>query len=133
MPTKSVAIALALAAAACTSMQRVQPAQFIPAHNPNVVSVWVRNRVTFVTDPQIAGDTLSGTVLQSPWAVSLKDVDRVEARATDPTRTVLLFAGAAASTVGLFMMSTAGRGAGGVPCPPDLSPYQMTQLCGVRN
>ncbi|HXQ28523.1 MAG TPA: hypothetical protein VN848_04575 [Gemmatimonadales bacterium] len=133
MPTKPVAIALALAAAACTSMQRVQPAQFIPAHNPNVVSVWSKNHVTFVTDPQIAGDTLTGTVLQVPWAVPLKDVDRVEARATDPTRTLLLFAGAAASTVGLLIMSTAGRGAGSIPCPPDLSPFQKAQQCGVTN
>ena len=114
-------------------MHRVEPAAFIPQYNPSLVSVWTApNRVTIVSDPQIQGDTLIGTVLQSRWAVSLHDVLRVEAKRSDPTRTALLFAGAAASGVGLYLISTAGRGAGSVPCPPDFSPDYKTELCGLR-
>jgi hypothetical protein len=122
-----------LVTTACTSMRRVEPAAFIPQYNPRLVSVWTAdNHVTIVSDAQIQGDTLIGTVLQSRWAVSLHDVLRVEARRADATRTALFFAGAAASGVGLYLISTAGRGAGSVPCPPDFSPDYKTELCGLR-
>ena len=114
-------------------MTRVEPAEFIPQHNPRLVSVWTtRSRVTIVTDPAIQGDTLTGTVLQEPWAVPLQDVLKVEAQTPDHTKTVLLLAGAAASGVGLYLVSTAGRGAGTIPCPPDFPPSYKSELCGLH-
>lgn len=127
-----ISLALGLAAAtACASMQKVEPAQFIPRHNPLRVTVWTaQDRGTIVSDPQVQGDTLVGTVMQERWAVPLRDVVRVEAKTSDPTRTALFIAGAAASSVGLYLMSTAGRGSGSVPCPADFPPAYKTELCG---
>jgi len=114
-------------------MKRVEPAEFIPQHNPRLVSVWTtRSHVTVVSAPAIQGDTLIGTVLEERWAVPLQDVFKVEAQTPDHTRTALMLAGAAASGVGLYLMSTAGRGPGTVPCPPDFSPSYKTELCGLR-
>ncbi|HXQ29744.1 MAG TPA: hypothetical protein VN848_10785 [Gemmatimonadales bacterium] len=113
-------------------MRRVEPGQFIPSHKPELVSVWTRpDHVTFVSDPRIEGDTLIGTVLSERWAVPLQDVVRVEARTSDPRRTALLVAGAAASAVGVFLISSSGRGAGRIPCLQDYPPELRAELCGT--
>jgi len=132
MPKQGLPVGLVLLAA-CTSMQRVEPGRFIPAHNPSVISVWTKpNNLTIVSYPQVVGDTLSGVVFEEPWAVPLEDVVRVEAKASDRTRTLLFVAGAAASSLGLILMGN-GKGAGAVPCPPDLTPSQKSQQCGIVN
>jgi hypothetical protein len=121
-----------VATAACTSMRRVEPTEYIPRHSPELVSVWMApNRVTIVSDPEIRGDSLVGTVLQARWAVSLHDVVRVEASSPDPTRTVLLVAGAAASGLGLYLASAAAKGPGTLACPTDFPPVYKSQLCGL--
>jgi hypothetical protein len=118
-------------AAACTGMRRVEPGQFIPAHKPELVSVWTKpDSVTFVSDPRIEGDTLIGVVLQARWAIPLKDVVRVEAETSDPKRTAILVAGAAASAVGVFLMSRSGRGSGEIPCLGGYPPELQAELCG---
>jgi hypothetical protein len=120
-----------LALAACTTMQRVEPAQFIPARKPDRVSVWtLPDQVTIVSDPAIRGDSLTGVVLEAPWAVPLKDVLRVEAQESDPKRTALLMAGAAATGIGLYLVSTSARGTTTIPCMGSLPPDLNTQLCG---
>jgi hypothetical protein len=130
---KAILVVGAVATAACTSMRRVEPTEYIPRNSPRSVSVWTApNRVTIVSDPEIQGDTLVGTVLQARWAVGLHDVVRVEANTPDPTRTVLLVASAAASGLGLYLVSAAGKGAGSVPCPPDFPPSYKTELCGLH-
>ena len=119
-----------LATMACTSLQRVEPAQFIPEHKPDAVSVWTAARsVTIVTYPQVAGDTLSGEVLGERWAVALRDVVRVEATRSSPPRTGLLLAGAAASAVGVYLLSN-GRKSSAIPCGQGLPPDLLQQQCG---
>ena len=132
MSKHALALGWLLATAACTGMRRVEPEQFIPVHKPALVSVWVTpDSVTFVSDPRIEGDTLVGVVLEAPWAIPLKDVVRVEAETSDPRRTALLVAGAAASVVGVFLISSSGRGSGTIPCLQDYPPELRGELCGT--
>ena len=130
MPRWGAMLGSIMAATACTSMQRVEPAQFIPAHNPEAVSVWTApHRVTIVSDPQVVGDTLSGVVLGDRWAMALKNIVRVEASLASPPRTALLVAGAAASAVGFYLLSN-GAKSSALPCGQGLSPFLQTELCG---
>jgi hypothetical protein len=130
MRIRGLALSPLMVAMACTSMQRVEPAQFIPAHRPEAVSVWTaRHAVTIVSDPQVLGDTLTGVVFGDRWALGLKDILRVEASRASPPRTALLVAGAAASAIGVYLLST-GAKSGSLPCGQGLSPYQITELCG---
>jgi hypothetical protein len=130
MPVRGLALSSLVATMACTSMQRIEPTQFLPAHNPEAVSVWTApHAVTIVSDPQVLGDTLTGRVFGDRWAVGLKNILRVETSLASPPRTVLLVAGAAASALGVYFMSS-GSKSGSIPCGQGLSPYQITQLCG---
>ena len=130
MPKWGSAVGWMFASVACTGMRQIEPAQFIPAHKPESVSVWTTaHNVTVVSYPRIDGDTLRGVVLTESWAMPLKDVVRVEAKEPDPTRTWLLVAGATASAVGVYLFSTSGHGAGIVPCEPDLPPEQKAYIC----
>jgi hypothetical protein len=121
-----------LALAGCTGMRRVEASEFIPAHNPYRVSVWILpDQVTIVSYPAIRGDSLTGTVMDAPWAVALKNVRRVEARESDPKRTALLMAGVAAAGIGLYVSSTSARGTATIPCMAGLPPGLGAQLCGA--
>jgi hypothetical protein len=133
MGKRVLAVTVTMIGGACTSMGRVEPGQFIPAHKPEVVSVWTkRDDVTVVSNPQVIGDTLSGLVMDAPWARSLNDVVKVEATRADPARTAILVAGAAASAVGVYLLSNSAHlGAGSIPCPPGLPSFQQTQQCGA--
>jgi hypothetical protein len=131
MPKTELALALVLATVACTSMQRVEPAQFIPDHKPDRVSVWTKpDSVTVVTNPRVEGDTLIGEVLDGRWAMPLKDVVKVEAVSPDPTRTVLFAVGATGTVLGVYFLSRSAQGTGSIPCGGGLSAYQVTHLCG---
>jgi hypothetical protein len=131
MRVKALAFALMLAPLGCTSMRRVEPEHFIPNHNLDLVSVWTtRDDVTIVSYPQVRGDTLSGLVFAEPWAMPLKDVVKVEARASDPMRTALFLVGAAASVVGMYLVTHGGRADGVIPCDLGLPPDLRAQTCG---
>jgi len=98
MATRGLAVGLVLAGAACTSIQRIQPAQFIPQRRPESIMVWTADSdVTNVVKPQIDGDTLRGTVagLQERVAIPLKDIVTATAKAPDGTKTAILVAGGA--------------------------------------
>jgi len=122
MPKQGLALGVALAMVACTSMRRVDPVQFIPQHKPGVVSVWTApNHVTIVSGPRIVGDTLSGIVFEERWAVPLKDVVRVEAKGPNTAGTVLVVAGSALAVGGVYLEAKSGHGAGLAPCQPGLT------------
>jgi len=93
-----------LAAAACTALREVQPAQFIPQHSPALV--WVTttySAVVPVAQPRIEGDTLRGTWAgtEKPFAIPLQVIQSVQARTPARAQTVIMFA-----TVGLVVGST---------------------------
>ena len=106
--------ALLPAVTACTAVQRVQPAEFIPKHSPEVVWVTTDNAVhTAVRQPQIVGDaagnaadrdSLQGTRqdwTQLPIAISLKEINYVQAEVPSPKRTALLVTLVGATVTGL--------------------------------
>ena len=94
---RSVAVAsLVVCASACTSYRNVQPAQFIPQHNPDTVLVWTRDgEVTDLIGPRVDGDTLKGRVagLSEVFAHPLNDIVTVQARGPDKRKTAFLVAG----------------------------------------
>ena len=104
---------LLLAAAGCHVVRPVQPATFIPQHNPEVVWVtYTDNSFVPVQGPRIDGDSLMGTWqgLAEPIAISLKEIQTVQARMPAPKRTVLL-ATVLTATVGgaIYSIATAGN------------------------
>ena len=91
---RMVAAGLSLSAAACMSVRPIQPAQFIPQNNPEVV--WVRytdGSFVPVRAPRISGDTLKGMWQgqQEPVSIPLADIQSVQAKVSDHTKTILLF------------------------------------------
>jgi hypothetical protein len=105
---------LLLAAAACSSVQKVQPAEYIPQHSPAIV--WVTyNDQSFVpvAQPRIVGDSLLGTWqgLQEPVAISLKEIATVQAKLPSPKRTIILVGSLGViSTAVVYTLLTAGNG-----------------------
>ena len=104
---------LLLVAAGCVTVQKVKPAQFIPAHKPQMV--WVTttdNALTPVFGPEMVGDTLKGTWagLQEPVAISLGQIQYVQAKMPSPKRTAIL-ATVLTVTVGgaIYSIATAGN------------------------
>ena len=129
MTKKGLGLGVVLTMVGCTSFRSVQPERFIPEHKPSSVMVWtIRDDVTVVSYPHIRGDSLTGVVLDDPWAIPLKDVARVRAATPDVGKTALLVVGAAASTVGVYLLASSGHGAGVIPCPYYLAYCPRTGL-----
>ena len=124
MASKSVvSIGLLLVTAGCVTVQKVQPEQFIPQHNPPVV--WVTgndNSYTPVSQPRIEGDSLKGiwSGLQDSVAMSLNEIQYVQVKLASPKRTALLAAVLTATVGGaIYSIATAGnsgRSALGTEC-----------------
>jgi hypothetical protein len=113
---------LLLVTAACVTVQKVQPAQFIPQHNPPVVWVTANdNSYTPVSQPRIEGDSLKGiwSGLQDSVAISLNEIQYVQVKLPSPKRTALL-ATVLTVTVGgaIYSIATAGN-SGAVRLSPE--------------
>ena len=104
---------LLLAVAACHVVRPVQPVEFISQHNPEVVWVtYTDNSFVPVQGPKIVGDSLMGTWqgLAEPVAISLKEIQTVQARIPAPKRTVLLATVLTATFGGaIYSIATAGN------------------------
>jgi hypothetical protein len=107
---------------ACTTLRRVQPAEYFARNSPEVV--WVthtNNTVVPVAQPEIAGDTLKGIWqgTQRPVAIPLDKVRSVQAKARDDMKTAVLLTTlgvAFASSVYFMWISKAGPNPSGVYC-----------------
>jgi hypothetical protein len=115
MRLNSVALAgLVVAVAGCHVVRPVQPAVYIPEHNPPVVWVtYTDNSFVPVAGPKIVGDSLMGTWqgLAEPVAIHLSEIQTVQAKMPSPKRTILLATVLTAATVGVvYTISTAGNG-----------------------
>jgi hypothetical protein len=96
------------------TVRPVQPAQFIPLHNPEVVWVtYTDNSFVPVAGPKIVGDSLKGTWagLGEPVAMSLSDIKTVQAKIKSPKRTAMLFTALGVALVGVaYTIETVGTG-----------------------
>jgi hypothetical protein len=119
---------------ACTAMRTVDPVTFIPRNVPTRVRVWTApDSLTIVSEPDIAGDSLTGWVFDDHWAVPLKGIVRVEAQAPEPGRTALLLTVTTASLAGL-VYALAKAGPGGTGLTPGLncsSDYSNSTASGL--
>lgn len=125
-------LGLLLATAGCMTVQPVQPSVYIPQHNPPVVWVtYTDNSFVPVSGPKIVGDSLVGTWqgLQEPVAISLKEIQTVQAKISSPKRTVLLVSSlAVVSGAVVYTLMTAGTGGDPAPCGFDKN-GQPSQYC----
>ena len=116
-----VCAGLLLAVSGCMVVHKVQPAEYIPQNTPTVV--WVTtldNSYTPVSAPRIDGDSLRGTWvgLQEPVAISLKEIQSVQAKMPSPKRTAILFTVVGLSAAGaIYTLSTAGSSGSFYGCP----------------
>jgi hypothetical protein len=92
-------LALLLGAVGCATVRPVlQPAQFIPGTNPDVILVvYNDNSEVPVAKPRLVGDTLVGTWVGvgEAVAVPLSQIQRIDAKQRSAKRTALLIAGVA--------------------------------------
>ena len=113
---------LLLALGACTSLRRVQPAQFFATNSPDVVWVtYTNSAVVLVAEPEIPGDTLRGMRRGTlkPVAIPLGEVRSVQARTHDPMKTAIFVTGLGAALVGgvyFIWVVQAGPNQSGVNC-----------------
>ena len=109
-------------AAACTTVRRVQPAQFLATNSPDVVWVtYTNDTIVPVAQAEIAGDTLRGTRqgTEKPVVIPLDAVRTVRAKVPDGTKTAVLVTGVLtgfAAAVYELWISKAGSKKGGVDC-----------------
>jgi hypothetical protein len=105
---------LLLAVAGCMHVVSVKPAEYIPLHNPAVVWVtYIDDSYVPVAQPKIVGDSLKGTWsgLGEPIAISLNEIQTVQAKIPSPKRTIILFTTLGlASTAVIYTLLTAGTG-----------------------
>jgi len=108
-------VAILLSVVACVTVQPVQdPAQFIPRSKPDVVYVTYVNRTKmFVAQPRVSGDSLFGTIQgqSRPVAVSLGQIQRIEAVQHDRKRTTWMIAVLTVATAsGMWALLHSGAG-----------------------
>jgi hypothetical protein len=101
----------------CRAVQQVRPAEYIPRHSPELVWVTINGAVIPVVRPQIDGDTLRGTDLDSAVAIPMGSIQSVRARAAAPDRTTLIVAALVAT--GLYVAHMGGLSSGSYVYVPD--------------
>jgi hypothetical protein len=76
---------------ACTSVRIIQPTTFLADHAPPVVWVTYRDStVVSVADPEVRRDTLRGTLEGARVKIPLAQIETVQAKVHDGTKTALL-------------------------------------------
>ena len=112
-------------AGACTTVRRVQLAEYFAEHNPEVV--WVtrtNNTVIPVAEPVISRGALKGVWQgrQERVAIPLSEIGSVRAKVHDRRKTALLLTAlgvAAVSTLYVGFISKTGPGGDGTNCGLD--------------
>lgn len=97
------ALLLGIAASSgCTSVRHIQPAEYLEAHAPQVVWVtYANNTVVLVADPEVRRDTLRGLLQGARVKIPLSEIQSVQAKVRDHTKTAIL-----ATTVGVAVVSS---------------------------
>jgi hypothetical protein len=86
----------------CTTVRNIPPAEYLADHNPPMVLVTYSNRtVVSVREPEVRRDTLRGTLQGERIKIPLSEIQSVQARVGDRTKTALLL-----TTVGVAVVSS---------------------------
>lgn len=106
----------------CTSVRPIQPTTYLVDNAPPVVWVtYSNNSVVQVAEPEIKRDTLRGMLDGARVKIPLADIQSVEAKVHDRTKTALLVTSlgvAAVSTLYVGFISQS-KGAGSMGCGTD--------------
>ena len=126
MPVAGLLLGL-VAAGACTSVRPIYPTTYLEEHAPPVVWVTYKNNtVVPVGEAEVRRDTLRGTLEGARVKIPLAEIQTVEAKVRDGTKTALLlgtFGVVAVSTLYVAFISQSGSGGNGgevVYCPVDV-------------
>jgi hypothetical protein len=86
----------------CTTVRSISPAEYLADHNPPMVLVTYSNQtVVSVREPEVRRDTLRGTLQGERIKIPLSEIQSVQARVGDRTKTALLL-----TTVGVAVVSS---------------------------
>lgn len=107
---------------ACTTVRRVPPVEYLADKSPAVV--WVtynNNTVVSVADPEIRRDTLRGMLQGARVKIPLTDVQSVQAKVRDGTKTAILVTTLSAGVISAMYFGFIGKASGGstVDCTSD--------------
>jgi len=124
--TRRALALLVSVAAGCTTVRPIEPAEFFAKNSPDVVWVTYPNKAVLqVSDPLVVGDTLKGfhSGTSNAVAIPLDQVQKVEAKLHDGTKTALFVTGLGlvwVSSVYLIWVSQEGPNTDGVLCGTDV-------------
>jgi hypothetical protein len=110
------------AVAACTSVRRVPAAEYLADNTPAVVWVtYTNNTVVSVAEPEIRRDTLRGMLQGTRVKIPLSEIQSVQAKVRDRTRTALLFTTLGVAVVSSMYFGFIAKASGGstVDCTSD--------------
>jgi len=114
------------AASACTTVRRVQPAEYLAENAPEMVWVtYTNNTVVSVAEPEIRRDTLRGVLQGARVKIPIGEVQSVRAKIPDHKKTALLVSTLGVAAVSSLYLVLAGQSSGagggeGVYCPVDV-------------
>lgn len=100
---------------ACTrwQVQEISPQQVVTRMKPSRIRVTRTDSTRLeVVGPQVAGDSLIGTVPGKPFSMPLSDVSAVAVRKGNPGGTIALLLGIAAAGFAAFIAALAAAGMG---------------------
>ena len=78
-------------AGACTTVRRIQPAEYLDDHAPPVVWVtYTDNTVVSIAEAEVRRDTLRGMLQGARVKIPLSEIQSVQARVLNRTKTALV-------------------------------------------
>jgi hypothetical protein len=108
---------------ACRTVKRIEPAQYLEENSPQLVWVtYTNNTVVQVLDPEIRRDTLRGLLQGARVRIPMVEIQSVQARVLDPTKTAILLGAmgvAAVSSMYFMFISKSGPDGITIDCAND--------------
>jgi hypothetical protein len=108
---------------ACRTVKRIEPAQYLEENSPQLVWVtYTNNTVVLVLDPEIRRDTLRGLLQGARVRIPMVEIQSVQARVLDPTKTAILLGAmgvAAVSSMYFMFISKSGPEGITIDCAND--------------
>jgi hypothetical protein len=95
----------------CTSVQHIQPSEYLENHAPPVVWVtYTNNNVILVANPEIRRDTLRGLLQGERVKIPMSEIQTVKAKVRDHTKTAVLVTALGVAVVSSMYVGFVGKG-----------------------